>query len=272
MWTTALSIALESVGVVMTRGHFRNRGLWWRAIHPDVSAPSARQGFLPGATRIPAVRHGTEATIESPSTPSTRRAAPASFHTILLARPLRFWSTFYVDNRFIHRSRERRRGHDTRTLQESGTVVEGIHPDVSAPSARQGFLPGATRIPAVRHGTEATIESPSTPSTRRAAPASFHTILLARPLRFWSTFYVDNRFIHRSRERRRGHDTRTLQESGTVVERIHLDVSAPSARQWIPIRARLGGAVRPSTEATIEPPKESWARGVRPPRPAMLSM
>ena len=143
MWTTALSIALESVGVVMTRGHFRNRGLWWRAIHPDVSAPSARQGFLPGATRIPAVRHGTEATIESPSTPSTRRAAPASFHTILLARPLRFWSTFYVDNRFIHRSRERRRGHDTRTLQESGTVVES-----DTPGCKCAF--GATRIPAWR--------------------------------------------------------------------------------------------------------------------------
>ena len=59
-----------------------------------------------------------------------------------------------------------------RTLQESGTVVERIHPDVSAPSARQGSILGALgRLRgAVSGGTERTIESLRTRSTRRACP------------------------------------------------------------------------------------------------------
>ena len=106
------------------------------------------------------------------------------------------------------------------TLQESGTVVERIHLDVSAPSARQGSFLGAVgrRGAGVRGGTEATIESPRARSTRRAAPASRQARYVAAPERFWATFYVGNHSSYRSEERQRGHDTRTLHESGTVVE------------------------------------------------------
>ena len=142
MCERAPSRATDSVGGAYPRVHFQESGTVVERIHLDVSAPSARQGSQSGRARR-SVRHSTEATIESPKARGPRRAAPASFHTILLARPLRFWSTFYVDNRFIHRSRERRRGHDTRTLQESGTVVES-----DTPGCKCAF--GATRIPAWR--------------------------------------------------------------------------------------------------------------------------
>ena len=118
----------------------------------------------------------------------------------------------------------------TRTLQELGTVVERIHLDVSAPSARQGFQPGATRQEAVAGRRHVTIESPRVQPPRRAAPASFHAIHVAGPWRLWTSGRVCNRSIERYGQRRRGRAQRTLQESGTVVEGIHLDVNAPSAR------------------------------------------
>ena len=74
------------------------------------------------------MRGGTEATIEAPGAPSTRRAAPGSFQATHVAHPERFWSTFYVATHSIYGSEERHRRHDTRTLQESGTVVGGDTP------------------------------------------------------------------------------------------------------------------------------------------------
>ena len=66
--------------------------------------------------------------IESPWARGTRRAALGSFQATHVGHPQRFWSSFYVGNHSIHRSEERRLGHDTRTLQESGTVVGGDTP------------------------------------------------------------------------------------------------------------------------------------------------
>ena len=141
----------------------------------------------------------------------------------------------------------------TRTLQESGTVVERIHPDVSAPSARQGsFLGAAGRLRgAVRPSRDDAIESPRARSTRRAAPGSFQTMHVAHPQRFWATFYVDNRSIESYGQRRLGHDTRTLHESWTVVESDTPGCKCAFGATMDPILARLE-AVCHSTEATIE--------------------
>ena len=145
----------------------------------ESDTPGSKCAF--GATRLPGVgarrgvRPGTEATIESPRAPGPRRAAPASAQATHVARPQRFWADSYVGNSSIHAHEQRRRGHDTRTLHESGTVVEEIHLDVSAPSARQGSFLGAAR----------------------GHRGGFHP---------------------RTQQRRRGRDTRTLHDSGTVVE------------------------------------------------------
>ena len=116
------------------------------------------------------MRPGRGGSIESPRARSTRRAAPGSFQAILLADAERFWATFYVCNRSIESYGQRRRGRTTRTVHDPGPVVEGIHLDLSAPSARQGSRP---RAPEVRRGgvpggTEATIESPRARGPRRA--------------------------------------------------------------------------------------------------------
>ena len=138
------------------------------------------------------MRGGTEYTIESPRAPSTRRAAPASRQAIPLAGPLRFWATFFADTQLTLPTEERMRNLVAPELHEPGTVVERIHLDVSAPSARQGSRPGVAtgHRGGVRGGTEATIESPRAPSTRRAARASVHATHVAHPQRFWATFYV----------------------------------------------------------------------------------
>ena len=93
----------------------------------------------------------------------------------------------------------------TRTLHESGTVVERIHPDVSAPSARQGSFLGAVgrHRGGVSGGREAPIESPRARGPRRAACGSRQATHVARPQRFWADSYVRNRSIDALEERRR---------------------------------------------------------------------
>ena len=165
----------------------------WTVVESDT--PGCKCAF--GATRMPAwrarigVRPVTEATIESPWSPSTRRAAPASFHAMSVPGPERFWADSYVGNSSIEGYGQRRLGHDTDT---SGIGDCGGE---DTPGCKCAF--GATRIPAglarrlrtsVRGRRDDAIEPPSTPSTRRAAPGSFQAVPGPGPWRFSDDSYV----------------------------------------------------------------------------------